>query len=278
MIFWLASYPKSGNTWIRTFISTYFFTKESSFKFDYLKNIRQFPHEKFFDYNLRNVDEAINSWDRAQKKINLENQLIFLKTHSALVNINEIPFTTKENTIAGIYVVRDPRNVVTSISNHYQINFDQSIKFMTNNKKFLINRKNRENFANFTFLNSWSEHYKSWKESKQFKVLFLKYEDLENNTFEEFKKITTFINNVIKNKKIVDEDRIKEIIHSISFEELQKKERKYGFPEAVVKNNKKIKFFYLGKKNNWKDILSHQQINILNSIFLDDLKKLDYKI
>ena len=91
MIFWLASYPKSGNTWIRTFISTYFFTQESSFKFDYLKNIRQFPHEKFFDYNLGNIDEAINSWDRAQKKINLENQLIVLKTHSALVNINKIP-------------------------------------------------------------------------------------------------------------------------------------------------------------------------------------------
>lgn len=278
MIFWLASYPKSGNTWIRTFISTYFFTEENSFKFDYLKNIKQFPHEKFFNDDLKNINQAINSWDRAQKKINRGNQLIFLKTHSALVNINKIPFTTKENTIAGIYVVRDPRNIVTSISNHYQIDFDQSIKFMTNNRKFLINGKNRENFANFTFLNSWSEHYKSWMENKQFKVLFLKYEDLENNAFEEFKKITAFVNNIIKNKKIVDESRIKKIIDSIRFEELQKRERKYGFPEAIEKNNKKIKFFYLGKKNKWQNILNHQQINMLNSVFLDDLKKLDYKV
>ena len=279
MIFWLASYPKSGNTWIRTFISTYFFNQKNSFKFDYLKNIKQFPHEKFFETDFKNINEAINSWDEAQKKINLKNRLIFLKTHSALVKINNIPFTTKDQTIAGIYVVRDPRNIITSISNHYQIDFDQSIKFMTNNRKFLINGKNRENFANFTFLNSWSEHYKSWKENKQFKVLFLKYEDLENNAFEEFKKIIIFVNNIIKNKKEVDEVRLKKIIQSIRFEKLQKKEKKYGFPEAVKsKNNKKIKFFYLGNKNRWQNILTHKQINMLNEIFFNDLKILNYNI
>ena len=76
-----------------------------------------------------------------------------------------------------IYIIRDPRNVLTSLSNHYQFNFDQALEFMTNSKKYILNKKNINNFANFTFLSSWSENYKSWKNNKQFKVLFIKYED-----------------------------------------------------------------------------------------------------
>ena len=56
MIFWLASYPKSGNTWIRTFISTYYFTNNDTFEFSNLKNVKQFPHERFFDKDIRNIN------------------------------------------------------------------------------------------------------------------------------------------------------------------------------------------------------------------------------
>ena len=73
MIFWLASYPKSGNTWIRTFISTYYFTNNDTFEFSYLKYIKQFPHERFFDNDIRNINSAISSWDGVQKKINNQN-------------------------------------------------------------------------------------------------------------------------------------------------------------------------------------------------------------
>ena len=79
MIFWIASYPKSGNTWIRTFISTYYFTNKKTFDFSYLKNIKQFPHENFFENNIKDINSAINSWDQAQKKINFKNKIIFKK-------------------------------------------------------------------------------------------------------------------------------------------------------------------------------------------------------
>ena len=49
MIIWVSSYPKSGNTWVRTFISTYYLSENEKFNFSMLKNIRQFPHEKFFE-------------------------------------------------------------------------------------------------------------------------------------------------------------------------------------------------------------------------------------
>jgi hypothetical protein len=277
MIVWISSYPKSGNTWIRTFISTYYLSSNDKFDFKMLKNIRQFPHEKFFNKKINDINSAITNWDSAQDNINQKNKLIFLKTHAALVKINNIPFTTNKNTLGAIYVVRDPRNVVTSLSNHYQLTFDESLEFMTNKKKFLLKKNDPSNFGNFTFLNSWSEHYKSWLYTKQFNLLFIKYEDLENDTFNTFKKIVKFLNKIMKKKEKIDAKRIIKIIDAVSFETLKKKENDEGFPEAVINNKKqKINFFYLGKKNKWKNLLSPKQINALNNIFNDDLKKLGY--
>ena len=165
MIVWISSYPKSGNTWVRTFLSTYYFSKNDEFSFDLLKNIRQFPHKKFFDKDINSIGLAINNWDKAQSNINSKDKVVFLKTHSALVKINDIPFTTKKHSIGCIYIVRDPRNIITSMSNHYQLDFDGALKFMTDEKKFLIDGNTPYNFANFTFLNSWSNHYKSWIEN-----------------------------------------------------------------------------------------------------------------
>ena len=279
MIFWLASYPKSGNTWIRTFLSTYYFTSNDTFEFSFLNNIKQFPHERFFNDDIKDIGSAINNWHKAQKTINSQNKIIFLKTHSALATINKCSFTSKEYTIAAIYIVRDPRNVITSLSNHYQLSFDEAFEFMTNSKKYIINDKNINNFANFTFLSSWSENYKSWKNNKQFRVLFLRYEDLENNSLDKFNEIILFINKILNKDEIVDMNRVKKIIDSISFTKLKEEEEKNGFPEAVMdKNKKKINFFYLGKKNKWNEILKKDQINLLNEKFKSDLNILNYKI
>ena len=277
MILWISSYPKSGNTWVRTFLSTYYFSKNSEFNFNLLKNIKQFPHEKFFNQKINNIQSAIDNWDKAQTKINSINKFIFLKTHSALVKINNTPFTSNKHTAGGIYIVRDPRNIITSMSNHYQLDFNETLKFMTDDKKFLTDKNKYNNFANFTFLNSWSNHYKSWMENKQFDTLFIKYEDLEKNTKDTFFLILKFINNTKGINDKIDIDRMCKIISSIDFKKLQTKEEKEGFPESIVANNNKIKFFYLGKRNKWKNILSANQINLVNRIFRKDLEKLGYE-
>ena len=277
MIIWISSYPKSGNTWVRTFISTYYLSSSDKFDFSMLKNIRQFPHEKFFDKKISDINSAINNWDLAQYNINLRNKLIFLKTHGALVKINNTAFTNKRHTLGAIYIVRDPRNVVTSLANHYQLTFDESLKFMTNKKKFLLKKSDSSNFGNFTFLNSWSEHYKSWLYNKEFNLLFIKYEDLENDTLNTFKKIVKFLNKITKKDKKIDIDRLVKIIDTISFETLKKKENEEGFPEAIINNEKQtVDFFYLGKKNKWQKLLSSKQIDRINYIFNDDLKRLGY--
>ena len=48
MILWLASYPKSGNTFLRSLLTSYYFSKDGKFTFDLLKNIQQFPSSELF--------------------------------------------------------------------------------------------------------------------------------------------------------------------------------------------------------------------------------------
>ena len=73
MIIWLASYPKSGNTFVRAFLSSYYYSKDGNFDFSLLEHIKQFPNEEFFSKKFNNVKEASEEWVRAQKKV-IENK------------------------------------------------------------------------------------------------------------------------------------------------------------------------------------------------------------
>ena len=92
----------------------------------------------------------VENWIDAQENINKNNNhnITFLKTHSAIASINGNPFTTNKQTIAAIYIIRDPRNVVTSMSNHYEMDFENTVNFMINKKKFLMNKKKLDSYGN----------------------------------------------------------------------------------------------------------------------------------
>ena len=280
MIFWIASYPKSGNTWIRSFISTYYLSNSESFDFNFLKKIKQFPHEKYFNNKLKDINEAITNWNDAQKKIIEDEKIIFLKTHSALMAINNKNFTSEKYSLGGIYIIRDPRNVITSLKNHYSLSFQDSFEFMTNKNKYLIDdRQNEINYGNFQFISSWTNNYKSWKNYKKFEILFVKYEDLENNTLNTFLKILSFVNKLLKIKSEINEKRVQNILSSIDFDNLKKKESIEGFEESVYSKTtgKKVSFFNLGKKNKWQKMLTIEQIEKLNKEFKKDLIDLNYE-
>ena len=115
-----------------------------------------------------------------------------------MCKINNFSFTDSKNTIAAIHIVRDPRNVVTSLSNHYQINKNEAFDFMKNEKKALIEKKNNK-FLGFVPLFSWKFHLKSWSENRSFKTILIRYEDLTNETFYTFRRIVQFIDELTKN-------------------------------------------------------------------------------
>ena len=281
MIFWIASYPKSGNTWLRALLSSYYYSNKGFFDQNLLKQIGQFPEKNYFNnfnYNPKIVADTSKFWIKAQEKINLDNKLRFFKTHNVLGAIGNNIFTNNKNTIGGIYVVRDPRNVITSIQNHYELDKDEALKFMLSERKYIHDYRKKNDYSDFQFISSWEKNYQSWIKQNFFPIKIVKYEDLNEKTFEIFREIIEFIETTTGNKKGFDRIRAMNSIQSTSFDKMKEIEKKQGFLESVLSKNdtKKIPFFHLGPKNNWKNIFDQKYLEKLNSIFKVNLKELNY--
>ena len=282
MIFWVASYPKSGNTWLRALLASYYYSKDGTFDQKLLKKIEQFPQKKNFfsnfDYNQNIVADTSRFWIKAQELINLDKKLRFFKTHNILGGLNGNQFTNTKNTIGGIYIVRDPRNVITSLKNHFEMNDSDALEFMLNKNKYTYNYHTENDYSDFQFISSWENNYKSWRNQKNIPVKFIKYEDLNSKTYEVFKDLIKFINITSKNPNIFNKNKAQKAIYSSSFDNLKTIESKNGFSESILskKRTKKISFFHLGPKNNWKNIFSEDYQNKLTLKFESNLKELNY--
>ena len=284
MIFWIASYPKSGNTWIRTLLSSYYYTEDGIFNESKIHNIDQFPQKKYFKdfkYDKTIVNDTARLWLKAQKKINLDKKLRFFKTHNAFGNLNGNPFTDDKNSTGAIYVVRDPRNVITSLKNHYELNDNQAYSWMINENNYLYDIHNFEEdgYSDFQFISSWSTNYKSWKVQKKIQIKIIKYEDLLNETYLVFKDLINFINMLVNNSEHINSDKLKKVVDSTLFEKLRKKEQHKGFTESVLSRDgkRKIPFFNLGPKNDWNKILNIKMVKKIEEVFADSMKDLSYK-
>jgi len=282
MILWIASYPKSGNTWLRALLGAYYYTKDGIFSDDkILGNIGQFPEKKYFTsfkYDPTLPGDTSKFWIEAQDKINSDKKIKFFKTHNALIKLGVNQFTNKKNSLGGIYIVRDPRNVLKSLSNHFEISFEKSLTFMTNEKKFTYDHFKENDFSDFQFISSWRNNYQSWKNNKMIPVKFIKYEDLVNETYFQFKEIVFFINKITNNPNKFDKEKAMNSIKTTSFEKLKKLEEEKGFSESITSRltKKKIPFFHLGPKNNWKNHFNTSFQNKLNLTFKIDLEEIGY--
>ncbi len=282
MIFWIASYPKNGNTWIRSLLSAYYYTKDGVFKTDQiLKNIPQFPEKKYFtnfEYDKTNPISTSRYWIKAQEIINRDKKVRFFKTHNVYGSIDNNEFSNKSNTIGGIYIVRDPRNVITSLMNHFEMSQEDSLKFMLNEKKFTYDFFKKNDYSDFQFISSWEKNYKSWINNKDFPIKLIKYEDLINETFFVVKDLINFINKTCKISQNFNKLKAQNAIQTTRFENLKKIEQSNGFSESIKSKNKdnKIPFFHLGPDNNWKKIFDINFSSRLNIIFKESLKELQY--
>ena len=271
MIVWISSYPKSGNTWIRLFLTSYL-NKNPNLSFKKIIG-GDFPPVKLLkelNVDYKRFNNLSKNWISVQDYLNLNGKLNFLKTHNALVTNEGTPFTNSENTLATIYVVRDPRDVAVSYSHHTGKSQKEIIDMMfdrTNHEYITYPEK----FIR-SVICTWSDHYNSWKMFiKDRKIFIVKYEDLINNTYETFKKIAIYL----KETCLIDYDQIKlkKSVEETNFLKIKKLEKDIGFNESF---NKKVPFFREGKIGSWKNELDKDlEVKIRNS-FKKEMMELGY--
>ena len=278
MIVWIASYPKSGNTLLRSILSSYFYSREGTFKFNNLNKITQFPAAQDFlklGVNIDNEEDVYKNFIKVQNTINdIDKNAKFFKTHSSLCKMYGSNFTDLKNTLGVIYIVRDPRNVVTSLAHHDDLTIDQATDALCDEKRCIL--KNNTNCS--TFLGSWNFNFNSWKAlDLKKKYLLIKYEDLVNKKKSTVIKIFKFLEN-IGMKFNFDIIKLNKAIKSTDFEKMKSLEKKETFYEAVTDlktGNRKV-FFNLGPNNDWRRILDDKNREKIEKHFEKEMIELGY--
>lgn len=279
MIIWLASYPKSGNTWVRSMIAALIHSNDGVFNFELLKNIQQFPEKKFFKdiiNDFSNFNEIKQNWIEAQERINLNNKINLFKTHQGKYTVGEHNFTNNDNTLGVIYVVRDPRNLIKSISNHFTLDLEKSYHFLTSSE-IIGNGKSwsERQDGMYNLLGSWNDHYRSWTRIKN-NLLLVKYENLILDPKNELVKIIKFLKQFINFE--TNENKNNKILETTSFENLKSMENKGLFKENVLnkETKSKVDFFHLGPENNWQNLLDKKMAEDIEKKFKNEMKELEY--
>ena len=280
MIIWIASYPKSGNTWVRSFLSAYYFSKDGVFDIKNLNRIEDYPNKQFFSQVVKE-GEIHNHWEESQKKIVKEGKVKFLKTHNSLIKAFGNDFTQPKYSLGVIYIVRDPRNVITSVKNHNDFsNYDEALKFMQNDNAILNDYKQLKNYAKTTIINSWRINYQSWIQNNFFRRMTIKYEDMITKPDEVFRDLVVFVNTLCRFNEGINSLKLNNSIETTSFDKLKNIENQGNFSESVysLKDKRKIKFFFLGPKNDWRKELDKSLIKKMNEYYKEDLNKFGYEI
>ena len=255
----LASYPKSGNTWLRSIIGN-FYNFEKEFSLNDLKSIpllsikkhfNEFQNKVYINNNELHFDWVSQNIIKCQKILNNKlNHLNIFKTHS----VRHKNFTNETVNAGFIYIVRDPRDIIVSLKNFSGKEINKTIDEFLFSKSLMI----RTNGAQ-ELLSTWELNVQSWLNYNSVPRLIIKYEDLKLNPKEIILNIMEFLNKIHRlNINLRDQD-IDKIIENTNFNNLKKLEDKNGFDEATIHSN----FFRSGTSNQWKDVLTNTQINLI---------------
>ncbi len=280
MIIWLASYPKSGNTLLRSILGTYFFSNDGEFDFKYTYRIGQFPVLDLFKragVDISNNEEIYKNYIKAQNLLNAENKSIkFFKTHSAFFHrkTDDAKFSNLENTLGAVYIVRDPRNIVSSFAHHYQLSINEATDQICNIDLF----SKRTEIHPHTFMSSWKLNYLSWLGLGK-KILLIKYEDLIGEKKKKtLIKVFDFFKSLGMNEKLFNIAKLNKVIKSTEFNKMKELEKKHGFREATIdeKTGERLTFFNKGPKNKWEEVLDEKNQKRIEETFKKEMTELDY--
>lgn len=249
MITWIASYPKSGNTWVRLAIAHYHgysdinglgpfgFSDVSEWAFDHVSSMPG-PYDEFRSYALKPAALlALCVF------LSSQHDRVFLKTHAANIKLDGWPQIPVEMIYQAVHIVRDPRDVAVSYSHHTRRDLEHTIKMMNDDRAFTTTDvyKVQQRLA------SWSTNVESWYNADN--TLIVRYEDLGKEGMRE----------VFKFLELNDKKKFDAAVEATQFKVLQRKERKDGFRERKTSPQ----FFHRGKSGVWKSILTNEQADAL---------------
>jgi len=281
-IFWLASYPKSGNTWLRSYIFALqngLNTDLSSIDINSLETGEIASGRNWLSIGLGldlgvHTPEEIESY-RTDAYRFIHSQIsepAYHKIHDANhPTISESLLCPLDACIGALYVVRNPFDVAISFANHMGVSLDDSIRLMGTPEYTLLAKSNYARSQVRQKMGTWSEHVSSWLDSG-LPLHWVRYEDMLSKTVATFTQISQFLH-------LPDnEDAVKKAIELCHFDKLKKQEQQHGFKERPLKSKA---FFRKGKVGDWRDTLSVSQIDRLikdHSAMMQRLGYLDDKL
>lgn len=276
-IVWLASYPKSGNTWTRNFLHNLLAGEDP----DRPHDINRMQLLTAWDSSVRwyrphlEADEKFEHLSRerfAQIRLQANQSLadaagqgmVFVKTHNAIVADCGVPMINPRVTAGAVYIIRNPLDVAISYSHHLALSLDETIEYMARSSVATLAG---EAMA-FELLGSWSEHVSSWTRKPNKSLFVMRYEDMLDRPQDTFSQLVKFL------RIPVDAQQIQCAIEASSFERLRAMEEKEGFMEKP-KNNPG-NFFRSGKKDEWKSVLSKAQVELITKNHQEQMARFGY--
>lgn len=262
-LFWLASYPKSGNTWTRVFLANLLRAEPEGIDINQIDtgaiaSGREWVQAAFdFDINEMDHDEVDKLRPVAYSWLSLQaSEPEYHKTHDAYTYVSEgQPLFPVSATRGAVILVRNPLDVAVSYSHHNGEAIDRTITRLNNpegamcKQIFGLPNQLRQRML------SWSGFYRSWFDAPIAKCV-VRYEDLHADPVSTFARITRFL--------AIDADMpaITEAVDKSSISSLQAQEAQKPFRE---KSGRAENFFRKGEVGDWKNHLSDEQVkSIIN--------------
>ena len=273
-IVWLASYPKSGNTWLRAFLANLIANRAIPLTPDELRDYgdaealagRYTELAGRSNLDLRPDELAALRMDVHALIAQRANGTRLVKTHNFCGSLDGHPLVNWQVTAGAIYVVRNPLDVAVSMTHHFGLTQDQAIERLGDDR---VASGNDESFVS-DFIGSWSTHAKSWADAAERvhgKVMILRYEDLLEKPAKHFAKAAKLIG------LGQDKARIERAARHASFQTLSSLEQKHGFVEAV---DEKTRFFFKGRANQWRETLSREQVQRVVDAHREQMQRFKY--
>jgi len=270
-IVWLASYPKSGNTWVRIFLTNYLANEEAPVAIDRVNGlglgdaaIKMYRSVAGRDADL--TDPVLTTRLRQEVfRAVVANgaDVNFVKTHSTRGRIYDADLIPAEVTRAGIYILRNPLDAVLSYARHFDLALADAVEEFCDP----ANARGADEMSVAQYFGSWSDHVRSWTTSRDMNLCVLRYEDMLDNPRPQFA-------NVLKVMGIpVDEGRLDKAIRFSSFDELSRQESEGGFLERPDHLDR---FFGGGRRDVWNDELPQELVDRIIEANGDTMKQVGY--